>query len=402
MSNRVRITLISTSCIVIFYAVLGGLLGKNEDSKESAYKYLGVYSEVVSRIKSDYVTEPDLRKVTGGAIRGLLEALDPYSTYMSPEEFKAYQKNPEPGPADIGVFVAKRLGFATIVSVLPGSPAEKAGVKVGDLIDRVENLGTRELSVVQIQRMLAGEAGTTVNVTLVREARGEPQKTPIVRAVLSNPPVVAKMVDSGAGYLRLSLFNEGKSDEVAARLKELTSGGADKIVLDLRNCAGGEPKEAVQVAGLFIENGLVGYLQGQRFPRQDLSLKPHGPVNTLPLVVLINQSTAGPAELVASSVGANKRGDIMGSRSFGIGVYQKLISMDDGSALLLSIAKYYGPDGKAIQDNGVLPTIEDDASPDSSAGDDDEPATPENFGSANDPLLRKAIEILKQKTAKAA
>jgi carboxyl-terminal processing protease len=402
MSNRVRISLISTSCVVIFYAVLGGLLGKNEDSRESAYKYLGVYSEVVSRIKSDYVTEPDLRKVTGGAIRGLLEALDPYSTYMSPEEFKAYQKNPEPGPADVGIFVAKRLGFATVVSVLPGSPAEKAGVKVGDLIDRVENLGTRELSVVQLQRLLAGETGTTVTVTLVREARGEPQKTPIVRAVLGDPPVVAKMVDSRAGYLRVSLFNGGKADEVAARLKDLTSGGADKIVLDLRNCAGGDTKEAVETAGLFIDKGLVGYLQGQRFPRQDLTVKPHGPVNSLPLVVLINQSTAGPAELVASSLAANKRGDVMGTRSFGIGVYQKLISMDDGSALLLSVAKYYGPDGKAIQDNGVMPTITGDQVPDISGDDDDEPAAPENFGDSNDSLLRRAIEILKQKTAKAA
>ena len=131
MSSRVRITLISTSCFVIFYVVLGGLLGNNsDDSKESAYKYLGVYSEVVSRINSDYVTDPDLRKVTGGAIRGLLEALDPYSTYMTPEEYKAYQQHPEPGPANVGVFVAKRLGFATIVSLLPGSPAEKAGVKI--------------------------------------------------------------------------------------------------------------------------------------------------------------------------------------------------------------------------------------------------------------------------------
>ncbi len=401
MTNRIRVFLISISCFVIFYVVLGGLLGKNDSTKESTYKNLGVYSEVVSRIKSDYVTEPDLKKVTGGAIRGLLEALDPYSTYMSPEEYKAYQKQPEPGPADIGVFVAKRLGFATVVSVFPGSPAEKAGVKVGDLIDRVEGIGTRELSVVQIQRLLAGATGTTATVTLVREARGEPQKVPIVRAVLASPPVVAKMVDSGAGYLRVALFNEGKAEEVAARLKELTSGGADKIILDLRNCAGGSSQEAIETAGLFLDKGLVTYLQGQRFPRQDLPAKPRGPATRLPLVVMINQSTAGPAELIASSVAGNKRGDVVGTRSFGIGVFQKLISMDDGSALLLSVAKYYGPDGKAIQDNGVLPTVADDPG-DDGALDDGEPSAPENFGDSNDPLLRKAIEILKQKTPKAA
>jgi carboxyl-terminal processing protease len=403
MSSRVRITLISTSCFVIFYAVLGGLLGNNGDKrKDPAYKYLGVYSEVVSRIKSDYVTEPDLRKVTGGAIRGLLEALDPYSTYMTPEEFNAYQKNPEPGPANVGIFVAKRLGFATVVSILPGSPAEKTGVKIGDLIDRVDSLGTRELSVVQIQRLLAGEPGTTVDLTLVREARGEPQKVPVVRAAPTNPPVVAKMVDSGAGYVRVSLFSKGTANRVAARLKELTIGGADKVVLDLRNCAGGDPDEAVQITGLFINEGLVGYLQGQRFPRQDLVPEQRGFVTTLPLAVLINQSTAGPAELVASSVAGNKRGEVLGSRSFGIGVYQKVISLDDGSALLLSVAKYYGPDGKAIQGNGVTPTITEDLSSDSSPADDDELAAPENFGDSNDRLLRKAIEVLKQKTPQAA
>jgi len=402
MSNRVRITLISVSCFVIFYVVLGGLLGNNNDnSKEAAYKYLGVYSEVMSRIKSAYVTEPDLHKVTGGAIRGLLEALDPYSTYMTPEEFSAYEKHPAAGPANVGIFVAKRLGFATVVSILPGSPAEKAGVKIGDLIDRVGNLGTRELSVVQLQRLLTGEPGTTVDLMLVREARGEPEKFSIVRAVPTNPPVVTKMADSSAGYLRVSLFSKGTAAQIAAGLKELTRDGANKVVLDLRNCAGGDPEEAVNTAGLFINNGSIGYLQGQRFPRRDLVPSTHDFVTSLPLAVLINQSTAGPAELVASSVAGHKRGEILGSRSFGVGVYQKAIRLDDGSGLLLSVAKYYGPEGKAIQDNGVMPTVTDDTPSDSSAA-DDEPAAPENFGDPNDPLLRRAIEVLKQKITQAA
>jgi len=403
MSNRVRAFLIASSCFVLFYVVLGGLLGKNDSGREKTYRNLGVYSEVVSRIKSDYVTEPDLKKVTSGAIRGLLEALDPYSTYMTPEEYQAYLRQPEPGPADVGIFLAKRLGFVTVVSILPGSPAEKAGVKVGDLVDRVENVGTRELSVVQIQRLLAGPAGSTVTITLIREARGEPQKVSITRLVLSYPPVVSKMVDDNAGYLRVASFNKGKAAEIAAKLKELSASGADKIVLDLRNCAGGDPQEAIDTAGLFIEKGLIAYLQGQRFPRQDLMAKAPGPVNALPLVVLINQSTAGPAELVASAVAANKRGEVVGTRSFGIGVFQKVISMEDGSALLLSIAKYYGPDGKAIQDNGVTPTIiEAPGSMAAGLDEDDETTEPEHFGDKDDPQLRKAIEVLKQKTAKAA
>jgi carboxyl-terminal processing protease len=404
MSNRVRLFLITASCVVVSYVLLGGLLGKSDTSSEKTYRDLGVYSEVLSRIKSDYVTEPDLRKVTGGAIRGLLEALDPYSTYFTPQEYQEYLKQPEAGPASVGIFLAKRMGFATVVAVLPGSPAEKAGVKPGDLIDRVEDSATRELSVVQLQRMLAGPAGSTVSLTLVHEARGEPQKVEITRAVLSEPPTVGKMAEDNAGYIRVASFSKGQAAEIAAKLKELTAAGADKVVLDLRNCAGGDPEEAVKTASLFLDKGVVAYLQGQRYPRQDLNAIPSAHVCTLPLVVMINQSTAGPAELVASAIQGNKRGEAVGVRSFGVGVYQKLIPMDDGSALLLSVAKYYGPDGKAIQDNGVTPNVVDTSADDSASADDDdnEPTEPEHFGDKNDQELHRAIEVLKQKTTKAA
>jgi carboxyl-terminal processing protease len=403
MSNRVRFLLITTSCFVVSYIVLGGLLGKNDSPSEKTYRNLGVYSEVLSRIKNEYVTEPDLKKVTGGAIRGLLEALDPYSTYFTPQEYQEYVRQPDPGPANVGIFLAKRLGFATVVSVLPGSPAEKAGVKAGDLMDLVESAATRELSVVQIQRLLAGPAGSTVTVTLVREARGEPQKITITRAPLNYPPVVAKGVEDSVGYLRVATFDKGKAAEISARLNELIAGGANKIVLDLRNCAGGEPEEAVDTASLFLENGLVAYLAGQRYPRHNLAAKPAGEVCKLPVAVLINQSTAGPAELVASAIQGNKRGEVVGVRSFGVGVFQKVIPLDDGSALLLSVAKYYGPDGKAIQDNGVTPTVvESPAEQAASADDDSDTPEPEHFGDKDDQQLRKAIEILKQKPAKAA
>jgi carboxyl-terminal processing protease len=402
MSKRIRLLLITISCFLVLYIVLGGLLGKNDSTSDKTYRNLGVYSEVLSRIKSDYVTEPDLKKATGGAIRGLLEALDPYSTYFSPPEYQDYLRQPEAGPASVGIFLAKRMGFATVVSVLPGSPAEKAGVKVGDLIDRVENAAARELSVVQIQRLLAGPAGSTVTLTLVREARGEPQKLIITRAVLSYPPVVAKIVEEGAGYIRIASFSKGKAAEIAAKLKELTANGADKIVLDLRNCAGGETQEAVDTASLFLEKGLVAYLQGQRYPRQDLPAKPPAAVCKLPLAVLINQSTAGPAELVASAILGNKRGEVVGVRSFGVGVFQKLIPLDDGSALLLSVAKYYGPDGKAIQDNGVAPSVVESGTGETASLDDEgEPMEPEQFGGKDDLQLRKAIEILKQQYAPA-
>jgi len=401
MTKRIRLTLISISCFLLFYIIIGGLLGKNESSKDKAYRDLGVYSEVLTRIKHDYVTEPNLTKVTDGAIRGLLEALDPYSTYFTPEQYQAYLEQPEPGPASVGLFAAKRLGFATVVSVLPGSPAEKAGIKVGDLLDLVEGKSTRELSVVQIMRVLAGPVGSTVTLAVVREARGEPQKMTLTRVALSYPPVITKMIDDTA-YLRVATFNPGKAAELAAKLKEFSAQGAKKVVLDLRNCAGGEPQEAIDTANLFLDQGLITYVTGQRYAREDVSAKASKQVWRLPLAVLINQSTAGPAELVASAILGNKRGEVVGTRSFGVGVVQKLIPVGDGSAILLSVAKYYGPNGKAILDNGVTPSVIQPAGQETASLDDEnEQEVPEQFGGKDDLQLQKAIEILKQGSAPA-
>jgi carboxyl-terminal processing protease len=402
MTNRIRITLVSVSSLLVFYIVLGGLLGKSESSSEKTYRDLGVYSEVLNRIHMDYVTEPDLKKVTDGAIRGLLEALDPYSTYFTPAEYQDYLKHPDPGPADVGIFLSKRMGYATVISVLPGSPAEKGGVKAGDLIDRVEGSATRELSVVQIQRVLAGAAGTAVKLYVVREARGEPEPITLIRTILNYPPVVAKMVDEGDGYLRVSTFEKGKAKQIAAKLKELEANGAHKIILDLRNCAGGETQEAIDTARLFLDKGLITYLSGQRYPRQDIMASPADRVCNLPLAVLINQSTAGPAEIVASAVLGNKRGEVVGVRSFGMGVLQKAILVGDGSALLLSVAKYYGPDGKAINDNGVTPSVVQSAG--TSVAEmygEEEIENPEHFGGKDDLQLRKAIEVLANASAPA-
>jgi len=395
MTNRIRTILIGASLVVISYVVVGGLLGKDNNPSEKTYRDLGVYSEVLNRINQEYVTQPDMKKVTDGAIRGLLESLDPYSTYFTAAQYQDYLQHPDAGPADIGIFLSKRMGYATVVAVLPGSPAEKANIKPGDLIDEIDGTPARELSVVQLQRLLAGQAETKVTLTVVREARAEPQAIPVTRAVLNYPPAIAKMVDDGAGYIRVATFNKGKAQEISTRVHDLEAQGAHKLVLDLRNCAGGDVQEAIDTAGIFLEKGLVAYLSGTRFPRQDLDVHPTGTVSKLPLAVLINQSTAGPAELVASAVLGNKRGEVVGVRSFGVGVYQKPVPVGDGSALLLSVAKYYGPDGKAINDNGITPSVVQPATPSPDNSDDEEPSEePEHFGGKDDLQLRKAIEVL--------
>lgn len=405
MTKRIRIFLISISALLVFYAALGGALSKGDSANEKTYRNLGVYTEVLSRIKSDYVTQPDLSKVTDGAIRGLLEALDPYSTYFTPEEYKEYLQHPEAGPASVGIYLSKKMGFATVVAVLPGSPAEKAGVKPGDLLDRINSEPTRELSAVQLERRLAGQPGTQISISVVREARGEPQTVAMTREVPQYPAVVSNLLEGNTAYLRVATFNKGIHQQIAEKLKELTAAGATKAVLDLRNCAGGEVQEAVDTASLFMDHGLVTYAVGQRFPREDFPVEPEAKVYQLALAVLINQSTAGPAEIVASAILGHQRGQVVGTRSFGVGVVQKNIPVGDGSGLLLSVAKYYRLDGKAIGDNGITPSVIQPANPGVAGLEGEEDLEePSHFGGKDDVQLQKALEILKQEStpAKAA
>lgn len=398
MTKRVRLLVISISALLVFYVVIGAVLGRSTtDKDEESYRDLGVYSQVLNRIQQEYVTQPNLKKVTKGAIRGLLESLDPYSTYFTPAEYQAYLKDPHPGPAGIGIFISKRMGFATVVSVLPGSPAKKAGIEPGDLLDEISHKRIRELSVVQIVRMIHGAPGTTLEMSIIKPTQGEPVSVTMKREILKNVPVVAKMIDDKTAYLRVAIFNKGKSQQIASKLKQLVAQGAQKIVLDLRDCAGGEEEEGEETANLFLNHGLITYLYGQRYPRKDITAKPSDQITKLPLVVLINQSTAGPAEVVAGAIQDNKRGEVVGVPSFGVGVHQKLIPVGDGSALLLAVAKYYTPNGKPIPGNGITPNVIQSAETEAEA--ESGQYVPQKFGGPNDLQLHKALEILNKKTS---
>ncbi len=398
MTKRVRLVVIFLSSLLIFYVIIGGVLGRGStDQGEKSYRDLGVYSQVLSRIQQEYVTQPNMKNVTKGAIRGLLEALDPYSTYFTPAEYQEYLQHPHPGPAGIGIFLSKRMGFATVVSVLPNSPAQKAGIHPGDLIDEADGKRIRELSVVQINRLLDGAPGTTIELSVIKGTQGQPEKLTLAREILKNAPLVAKTIETATAYLHVPTFDEGKSDEIAAQLKQLISAGDSKIVLDLRDCAGGSEKEGEKTANLFLDHGLITYLYGQRYPRKEVVAQVSDQITKLPLVVLINQSTAGSAEIVAGAILDNKRGDVVGVTSFGVGDYQKLIPVGDGSALLLSVAKYYTPDGKPIPGNGITPNVMQSAE-DEAAAASGETAAPK-LGGPDDKQLQKALQILSKKSA---
>src|SRR5208337_2649876 len=374
MSKSTKLIVLALSFLIASFVVLGGLGVKAKTNDDGSYRQLGVYSEVLSRIRTEYVEEPNIPAVTNGALHGLLESLDANSSYLDPTEYKDYKQRKE-GKAGIGAAVSKRYGYAAVISVIPGGPADKAEIASGDIIEAIEGKSTREMSLAEIDGRLAGTPGSVVNLSVVRPRRALPLKSPVTRAMVSDPPISEKMMEDGIGYIKVDDFPKGRSQEIANKLKALQKDGARKIILDLRNSGNGNEDEGVATANLFLNHGTITYLQGQKYPKQTFNADPQKAITNLPLVVLVNRGTAGPAEIVAASIMENARGDVVGDKTFGSGSIQKVIDMPDGAALILSVAKYYSPSGKAIQDTAITPNIlVADANDDFIAPDEDEKA----------------------------
>jgi carboxyl-terminal processing protease len=409
MSKTVKVSLLVFSVMLVAFTVVGGLR-VNAATDDGAYRQLGVFSEVLSRIRTEYVEEPNIPQVTDGALHGLLESLDANSSYLSPEEYKEYKAHSNDGRGQIGATVSKRFGYAAVVSVIPGSAADKAGLVSGDIIEAIETKSTREMSLAEIQNLLSGQVGSNVNVAVVRARRADPLKLVITRDVVKFPPVSEKMLQDSIGYIKVDAFPKGKTQEIASKIKAAQDQGAKKLILDLRDASEGDVSEGVATANLFLNHGTIAYLQGQKFARETYTADPKKEVTNLPLVVLVNRGTGGPAEVVAGAVLENARGDVVGDKTFGLGSVQKVIPIPDGSALILSIAKYYTPNGKAIQDNAITPniTVADnnddfvlpDDDDDSSAANDEQPTKPKTM--ENDQQLQRAIQVLENKDKKAA
>lgn len=404
MTTRFKGLIATASVAVIIFAIAGGLGVHASNSDNGAYKQLGVYSEVLQRIRSEYVEEPNFNAVRNGALHGLLESLDANSSYLSPEEYKAYKDHKGDYHANIAATLSKRYGFAAVVSVMPGGPAEKGGLQDGDVIEAINGNSTRDLSLAEINREMAGDRGTTITFSVVRPRKAEPQKIIVTRDNYAVPAVSDKMQESNIAYIKTVSLDKGKAQEIANKIAADTKSGAKRIILDLRDVSDGDAMEGVAVANLFLDHGTITSLKGQKFAKQDFNAEPGKAVTKLPLVVLVNRGTAGPAEIIASSILANGRGDVLGDKTFGIGSVQKLIEVPDGSAIILSIAKYYSPDGKAIQDVAVTPNIlvadadDSDNSADDGTDDTTQPET-KPAGPKVDTQLQRAVAVLKNKNS---
>lgn len=404
MNRFARFAILAASVMIIGWVGLGHVLGRTANDK--AYKSLVVYSEVLQKVQQDYVDEPNMHLVTAGSLHGLLESLDSESSYLTPREYSEYkQKTGNSGTSETGLNLSKRFGYIIVTSVLPDTSAEKAGLHSGDILESVAGFTTREMSVGQAKNLLAGQPGTGVKVGVIRRGKTQPEEVEIVREKLPQAKIVAQKVENDTLALRFPTLDAGRAEEVRARLLEAQKQGVTKVILDLRECGRGSTAEAIAIARLFVPSGTLVTLRGQTVPDQVSSADPAKVVWKGPVTVLMDGTTTGAAEVLAASIANTKRGDLVGDRTFGLASEQKLIPMEDGAALFLTVANYYNADGKSILEEGVTPTevihatlnpAEDSEETDDSAtGVQHEPVPGPRPLSQEDPVLRKALELLK-------
>lgn len=399
MSSLAKKVVIVLSVVVLAYVTTGYVRARSS-SDDQAFRALTVYSEVLNRVQRDYVDDPNMHQVTAGALHGLVDSLDPQSGYLSPLEYTDFKEKTAAtkGKAGAGLTLTKRYGYIAVLSVLPDSPAQKAGLRFGDILEQIAGFTTSQMVIDQAQLLLTGEPGSTVKVSAIRRGKTEPQQIDITLAKLPAPKLVETKLEGDVAYLRVPAFDSGMSKEIREKLAQFSQQGAHKLVLDLRDCASGEIQEGIATAQLFVPSGTITTLKGQTISTETATADSSKVAWTQPVSVLIGNSTAGPAEIVASAMADNHRGETVGDRTYGTASMQKLIPLDDGAALILTVANYYTPAGKEIPAEGVVPTVPVKSAPDDYAELEQPgppPPPPGQVVSPDDAVLKKALDILK-------
>jgi carboxyl-terminal processing protease len=409
MSRLTRISIVTLSVIVFLYVGLGYVLGKTTDDK--SYRSLSVFSEVLQHIQEDYVDEPNIAVVTAGALHGLLESLDPQSGYLSPREYADYRDRMKIAQhGEPGMTISKRFGYIVVVSVVPDGPAEKASLRSGEILEAIGGFSSRDMSVGQASMLLQGPPGTSVKVGVVRRGKSEPEEISINRQVIGPEHVVADRVSDEVAYIRIPAMDQVDVSELHDKLAQFEKQGIHKLVVDLRDCTRGDVPNAIAAAQFFLTSGKITSIEGQTVTHKDFMAEADKALWSAPVDILISPSTSGAAEVLAGAIKGNKRGDVVGERTFGSASEQKVIPLDDGGAVILTVAFYATPDGKSIVDDGIAPTVEvhpksvdPSAAPTDTNMEEPAPLSPGQLPkAADDPVFDKALELLKGGEAKKA
>ncbi len=327
------------------------------------YEYIGLFTDVMTIVKKNYVEEVDTKKLIYGAINGMLAALDPHSSFMTPDNFKEMKIDTKGSFGGLGIEISIKDGILTVIAPIEGTPAQRAGIKAGDQILKIDDRFTKDLSITDAVKRMRGPQGTKVVLTIMRDGFDRPKEFTLQREIIKVTSVKSRLLDGGYGYIRIAQFQERTDDDFAKALKTLVTENKGKplegLVLDLRNDPGGLLDQAVRVVDHFISaGGLIVYTSGRekeskmQFTSSNDSKEPN-----YPMVVLINAGSASASEIVSGALQDHKRAVIMGTQSFGKGSVQTIIPLADGSGLRLTTARYYTPLGRSIQAKGITPDI---------------------------------------------
>jgi len=423
MSFKSKFTLIVLSATLAVYTIAGAWLAtRAQQPANDPGAQQKIFESVLKHIQEDYVDEPNMEKVRAGALRGLAYGLDPYSTYLTPEQVKDYRADGRNSQVGLGAELSQVASFLYVVAPVKGSPADQAGVHAGDIIEYIDGKATRDISLYDARQLLNGTAGSEVKLRILR-AGSRPLTLTVKRGSFRAPAAEARMEAGKIGVLRINSLDSGEAADARARLQELSKQGAQKIILDLRNVAGGEIQEGVTVANFFIRDGQIAKTIGrEQKVLKSFEADPKFVLFSGPVVVLIDSGTAGAAEVVASAFLENKRGDVVGEKSFGAGAEQELFTLRDGDGLLLTTVKWASGSGKPFlgedrNHSGLAPSVEvkraenqDAADVEDLAGNDEEqPNQPSNKPAPSEPVapkpqledtqMKKAIELLRDKPA---
>ena len=430
MSFRTKFILTLLSATLTLYTAVGGWIStRAQQPANDPNAQLRIFESVLQHIQNDYVDEPNMEKVRAGALRGLAYGLDPYSTYLTPEQVKEFNAGNKDSVAGIGAEMSQVASYLYVIAPMKGSPADQAGIKAGDIIEYIDNKATRDISLYDAKQLLNGAAGSEVKLRVLR-ANTSPLTVTVKRGSSRAAAAEARMEAGRVGVLRINSLNDGESNEAKAKLQDLLKQGAQKIVLDMRDTAGGSLNEAVSVANFFIKDGVIAQTVG----REGKALKtfnadPKANLFTGPVVAMIDTGTAGAAEVVASALMERNRGQVVGEKSFGAGTEQQLFTLRGGDGLLLTTVKWASSNGKTFlgedrAHSGVAPSVEvkgqevtESVDPDDLTGNDDDsikqpeqgnekrdvaPAPAAKPAPAEDLQLKKALDLLKDKPAQRA
>lgn len=329
-------------------------------AEETIYRKLKIFSDVLDIVQKNYIEEVKPEDLISGAIKGMLNSLDPHSSYLTPDEYNELHMDTSGSFTGVGIEISIEDGILTVISPIEGTPAYRAGIKAGDKIIKIDGQPTKSMTLMDAVKKIRGEKGTTVTLTILRKGMAELMDFNIIRGIIPLKSVKSRMLEPGYGYIRITNFRENTDDDLEAALKQLESGEfpLKGLILDLRNNPGGLLDQAVSVADEFLDSGLIVYTDGRKkSDSMKFTAKKNKIPRTYPMVVLVNEGSASASEIVAGALQDQKRAVIVGTPTFGKGSVQTIMPLEDGSAVRLTTSQYYTPNGHSIQARGIMPDI---------------------------------------------